>query len=89
MAKFGPNALKGVLIVTIMATLFFSMLPSLLYTMSTGIDDTLEAIQLNTTLYGTGPAGIAGTVQANWGYFIVVGVLLLVIGVVSGVFKKR
>lgn len=89
MAKITTGSLKGLIVVVIMGTLFFSMAPSLVYTLSQGIAEFLTMISGNTTLYGSGPASIASIVASNWGYFLVVGALLLVISVASGIFSPK
>lgn len=85
------NSMQKLIIVVVMATLFFSMAPSLVHTMSTGVSDFLGSISGNTTLYGSGPSSIATVVNNNWGYFLVIGVLTLVIGIASSLFylKRR
>lgn len=85
--KITAGSLKGLIVVVVLGTLFFSMAPTLVYTLSNGVSQFLTMISGNTTLYGTGPASIAGIVEDNWGYFLVVGALLLVIGVTSSLFK--
>lgn len=83
--------IKGLLITVVLATLFFAMAPDLVYELSQGVSSFLQMIAGNETLYGAGPAGIATVVKNNWGYFLAVGVLTLVISVVAGIFamKKR
>lgn len=90
MAKINASSIKMLLIVVVMGTLFFSMAPSLVHTFSVGVDTFLDELG-NTTLYGSGPAAIAGVIQDNWGYFLAVGALTLILTLVGGIFvmKKR
>lgn len=87
--KISAGAIKGLLIVVVMGSMFFAMAPSLIYTLSTGIASLLGAVEGNSTLYGSGPSAIAGILADNWGYFLVVGILTLVIGVSSGIFNGK
>lgn len=88
MVKLSAGSIKALIIVVVMATVFFSMAPALIHTFGGGVNDFLDELE-NTTLYGTGPAGIATILQNNWGYFLVVGALVLVVGLTSGIFKGR
>lgn len=88
-AKVGSGSIKNLLVVVVMATLFFAMAPSLVYTMSTGVADFLGSISGNSTLYGSAPSSIATILANNWGMFLIVGVLGLIISVVGGLFYLR
>lgn len=59
--------------------LLFSMLVALLPTFGQSTNDLVGHIEGNTTTYGTGPSQVAGVVGDNWGYFVVAGILGLII----------
>lgn len=89
MSKVTAGKITGLVVALVMVAIFFSMATDLTYTMSGDVNEFLGHIEGNTTLYGTGPAAIAGTVGDNWGYFLVVGVLTTIIAVIGGVFYLR
>lgn len=86
--KVSANSIKGLIVVVVMATIFFSMAPALVHTFGLGVGDFLTELT-NTTVYGTGPGAIATILNNNWGYFLIVGALVLVIGLATGIFKGR
>lgn len=89
MAKITAGKITGLVVALVMVAIFFSMATDLTYNMSSDVDTFLTMIEGNTTLYGSGPSSIAGTVGDNWGYFLVVGVLTTVIAIVGGIFYFR
>ena len=86
MAKITSESIKGMIIVVVMAVIFFSMAPSLLHTFGLGVGSLLTEVQ-NSSVYGTGPASLGSVLENNWGYFLLVGILILIISLSSGLFK--
>lgn len=85
------KSINKLVITVIMAVLFFSMAPSLVYTLGTKVVEFLTMISGNTTTFGAGPSAIATVVANNWGYFLVAGLVMLIITVIGGLFyvKRR
>ncbi len=71
--------MQGVILSVVGAVLLFSMMTALLPTFSTSIANLLGHVEGNTTTYGTGPSTVAGVIGDNWGYFLVAGLLGVVI----------
>lgn len=59
--------------------MLFSMLVALLPTGADSINKITGHVEGNTTTYGSGPSTVAGVIGDNWGYFVVAGLLGLVI----------
>ncbi len=71
--------MQTIILSVVGAVLLFSMMVALLPTFSSSISDLLGHVEGNTTTYGTGPSTVAGVIGDNWGYFLVAGLLGVVI----------
>lgn len=69
----------------IMMVILFSVAVDLVPTGAQSVDDLLGHFNTNTTLYGTGPSSLAGTLKSNIGFFWVAGFFLVIVGLINSV----
>lgn len=86
--KLHAGMFKGLILVAILATIFFAMAPSLVHTVALG-QYTLLTELTNTTLYGATGGSVATTVRSNVGALWIVGALVFIISVIGGFFAVK
>lgn len=87
-ASIGPGMIKGIIVSLIFLTVLLKISPSLIHTSQESVQE-LGTEFSNSSMYGAGASSIGTQISDYSGYFWVVGVLLVIITVVLGVFMTR
>lgn len=87
--RIGVGMIKSAIIGLIFMTVLLNILPDLIDDSATAVHNMSSDFAAGTDIYGTSAASLGGSIDDWTGYFWVVGVFVLVIGVITGIFMRR
>jgi len=89
MAKISSNSITALVIGVVMIVVLFNVMVSVVPLGTTAVHNLSDALVGQSATIGTGPATFAGQIDELSGWFWVVGPLVLVLGLVIGLFLKK